>query len=184
MTSGLECTRFRCGMFMNYMAFGSGKTKLLQGLVGKPIIWDVENHTAEPSIKDDGSYPKLSMTELSDVGKFVAAACDMPLGSWKPTMGMVGENIGVDEVLKLLEAKSGARYETKTVDKEQLEERASRIEGPGSNFEDIGIKLTSQMELLFLEEKKGMELSEPTVNKLCLNVKPHSVERFLDAVFA
>jgi hypothetical protein len=171
-------------MFMNYMAFGSGKTELHQGLVEKSIIWDVENHTAEPSIKDDGSYPKLSMTELSDVSKFVAAACDLPLASWKPTIGTVSGNIGVDEVLKLLEAKSGARYETKTVDKAKLEERASRIEGPGSNFEDIGIKLTAQMELLFLEEKEGMGLSEPTVNKLCLDVKPHSVERILDAVFA
>jgi hypothetical protein len=153
-------------------------------LVEKPIIWDVKYHMAELLIKDDGTFPKLSMPEISDVGTLVAAACDLPLGSWKPITGIVGENMGLFEMLKLLEAKSGARYETKPVNKPQLEERAARIEGPGSNLEDIEIKLTAQMELLSLQEKEGMALLEPTINKVCPDVKPYSVERYLDAVFA
>ena len=101
-TCGLECTRFCCGMFMNYLAFGSGKTELLQGLVDKPIVGDIERRKAELPQCDNGHYPKITMTELSDIGSFLAAAGELPLGSWRDASSMEGDPISVGEVLRIL----------------------------------------------------------------------------------
>ncbi|KAL9131685.1 MAG: hypothetical protein Q9217_000426 [Psora testacea] len=184
--SGLECARFSCGMFMNYLSLGSDrldsevkKDQMLYGLEDEPIIWNVRDRNAELPLKDDDTYPKITLTEISDIGKLVAAACELPLGSWKPAMGMVGETIAVDEVVELLHAKIGGSFDVTTVNRSDLLRRAASTKGLGSNRAEIVSKMVSQLVLVMLEDKEGMAILEPTVNRLCPQVKPCSVAEYL-----
>jgi len=38
------------------------------------------------------------MTELGDIGRFVAAALDLEEGKWEADMGMVGSTVDLEEV--------------------------------------------------------------------------------------
>ena len=181
--SGLECARFCNGMFMNYLALGTEREKeLSQGLIDWPIIWDVGKRRAELPIRDDGRFPRITLTEIEDIGKFVAAACELPLGRWEKTMGMVGQTIGVDEVLNILEESSGCKWSTTTITETELKKRAAEISGVGKNRTEIVEKLVAQMELMILQDKEDMGQIRPTVNRLCSH-QPQSVQSFVAKVF-
>ena len=181
--SGLECARFCNGMFMNYLALGTEREKeLAQGLIDSPIIWDAGERRAELPIRDDGKYPRITLTEIEDIGKFVAAACELPLGKWEKTMGMVGQTIGVEEVLNILEESSGCKWSTTTITETELKKRVAEISGIGTNRTEIVTKLVAQVELMMLQDKEDMGLIRPTVNQLCSH-QPQSVQSFVSKIF-
>ncbi len=49
-------------------------------------------------LAENGRPAKLSMTELGDIGRFVAAALDLEEGKWEADMGMVGSTVDLEEV--------------------------------------------------------------------------------------
>lgn len=187
MESGLEVARFSCGMFMNYLAVGceieERRETALHGLADEAIIWDVERRRAELPVKDDGTLPKVTLTEIGDVGNFVAAACDLEMGKWENDMGIVGEIIGVDKVTKLLETAVGASFELQKVGRKELEERVNSVEGVGRSREEFLKKMVSQIELVMLDETEGAAILKPVTNRLCPAVKPVSVAEFLQKVY-
>lgn len=94
----MECTRFSCGMLMNYLAAGyrlnhPHAVEMMEGLEDPPIMWDILKGKAELPMRDDRSFPNITMTTIEDVGRFVAAACELLEGMWKPVMSMAGETI-------------------------------------------------------------------------------------------
>lgn len=179
LSSGLEVARFSGGMFMDYLALGPGREEATEGLVDEPIIWDVCVAKVEMPVQDDGMAPKLTMTSLRDVGRFVAAACELPEGTWRESMQMVGETVAVDEVTRLFEEVTGRKMEVTTVGREELRQRADTIEGFGSTREEIFKKMVSEINLLVLEEKVDMCVLKPMVNELCPNVRPISVREMI-----
>ena len=76
-TSGLKCIPFCCGTFMNHVALGSDKSELLWNLVDVSIICDVKHHRAELPQWNDSCYPKITLIELSDIGRLVMRACEL-----------------------------------------------------------------------------------------------------------
>ena len=192
--SGLECARFCCGMFMNYLGLGCGledgeggrekEEALLHGFQDEPVIWDVGRRRAELPVKDDGTFPAVTLTEIGDIGRFVAAACELPLGRWEKTMSMVGDTVRVDEVLGLLERHVGTAFEVSQVGKEELRRRAESVQGIGSNRNEIFKKMIAQIELVMLKESKQACMLEPIVNHLCPEVKPYSVDSYLKKLYS
>ena len=177
--SRLEVARFSGGMFMNYLALGSGREDAEQGLVDAPIIWDIPGGRVEMPVKDDCTAPKLTMTSLKDIGRFVAAACELPEGRWEESMEMVGETVAMDEVTAVIEEVTGRRVAVSKVGREELRRRAESIEGIGGTREAILTKMVAEINLLALEEKEGMCLLRPVVNELCPDVKPVSVREMV-----
>jgi hypothetical protein len=184
--SSLECARFSGGMFMNYLGIGkdfNGDAKreldVMQGFVDAPVIWDITNGVAEVPVKANGTTPKLTITDICDLGRFVAAACTLPDGRWESSMEMVGETINIDEVTKLIEDVTGKEMKRQPVDKAELQRRADSIEGIGSSREEIVTKMISQINMAAIEDLVGMCVLSPTVNRLCPHVKPTSVREFL-----
>ena len=177
----LETARFQNGAFMNYLGLGVPRDRepALHGLADAPIVWDVGNMTAEVPIKADGSAPRVTLTEIGDVGRFVAAACELEDGRWEENMSMVGETIGIDEVVQLVEEVRGEKMQVTTVSKEELDRRAASIQGLGATREEVVCKMTSQFELAMVEERIGLSTLEPVVNKLCPQVKPVTVREYL-----
>ena len=184
--SGLECARFCCGGFMNYIAIGDErldspekKHAMLHGLNDGAMIWDIKNHRAELPTKENGKCAQLTMTDIADVGRFVAAACELPLCTWKPYMGMAGDTLGVDTIAHKLGQTIGTPFSISNVKASHLEERVAGIHGMGTSREEIWTKMLSQMELIMIEEKEGYAIQEPYLNKVCPHVKPSTVEDYL-----
>ena len=207
---GIEVARFNGGMFMNYLAFGwseemdhaEGKGKgegvggggegeerekerrkweVTRGFVDEPLIWDTANQKAELPVKADGTFPRVSLTDIGDIGRFVAGACALPLGEWEESMEFVGEVVGVDEVVRLLERRLG-RFEVSTVTKEELERRVKGIEGIGGTREEVLRKMGSQIELVMLEEEEGASVLRGIVNEKT-GVKGVTVDEYLERVY-
>jgi hypothetical protein len=72
---------------MNYLGCCPNE-EALNGLADNAIfIWDVATITTNIPLTKDGNIPRIAMTELRDVGKYVSKACEMPFGTWKSTWG-------------------------------------------------------------------------------------------------
>ena len=95
----------------------SRERELLQGFRDGPVIRDVRNRKAELLVKDDGACPAIPLTDIGDVGRFVAAACEMPLGKREPTMSMFGESVKMNEVVGFLEKEIGVHFEVTEVNR-------------------------------------------------------------------
>ncbi|KAB2569170.1 hypothetical protein DBV05_g12156 [Lasiodiplodia theobromae] len=193
--SGLECARFRCGAFMNYLGVGrafsseDAREKALAGLRGDgPVWWDFEGGVAELPVvveaegEEGGGkrrFPRVTLTEIDDVGRFVAAACALTEGSWLEEMDMVGETVRVDEVVGLVKECLGIELKVVGVTREELERRVSEVEGVGKTREEVLKKMIAQLSLVMLEEKEGWAIMKPTLNELCWHTKPLSVREYL-----
>jgi hypothetical protein len=184
--SSLECTRFSGGIFMNYLGIGKDfgydeerQQDVMQGFVDVPVIWDIAAGIAEVPVKSDGTTPKITMTEIGDIGRFVAAACMLPDGKWQTSMEMVGETVDVDEVTEMIEAVTGKTMERRPVDTVVLQQRADTMEGIGDSREEIVTKMISQINIAAIEDQVGMCVLHPTVNELCPQVRPISVKEYL-----
>ena len=171
---------------MNYLALGKDfggdaqrQAAVTQNLDDLSIIWDIPNLSVEMPVKENGTAPRVTLTDIRDIGRFVAAACELPDGQWRRSMEMVGETIDADDVTRIIEEVSGKKFRRRTVDKETLQTRVSKVEGIGSNREEIVEKMISQIELMMLEDREGMTITRPVVNKLCPHVIPTSVRDFV-----
>lgn len=190
--SGLETTRFSCGIFMNFLGLGidySGddddgarKLRALAGLddVGAaPVIWDIAAGTAEEPVKDDGGSPLITLTNIWDVGRFVAAACEMPLGSWEPCMGMIGETLAVEDVTELIGRVSGRPLRTSIVHRRELEARQRKEQGRDDHRDEIVARMVVQFEMLEIEDRAGAGLIDPVLNRIFPHIRPTRVEEYL-----
>jgi hypothetical protein len=186
LSSGLEVARFNCGMFMNHLALGrdfKGDTErelqVLGGFKDEPVIWDIAAGCAEEPVKDDGTSPRITLTLIDDIGKFIAAACELPNGAWQHDMGMVGETIAISEVTRLIEEATCNTQHVEKVDRQKLNQRVEAIKGCGSSKVEVLTKLESQLALLMIDEKEGLMIMNPVLNTLCPSVKPIDVKEYL-----
>ena len=163
--SGLEYTQFTCGIFMNYLATGTPKegTEALSGL--RPWNFVINTKAGTADLPGDGNT-KLTFTRLQDVGKFVAAALD--LDKWEEEMGMVGETMSYNEVVSAIEKVT----KRKMLVQENSEEELKKL------IEDVeGARFYNQVRLSIV---RGTMEVKPTLNKLAPNIKPWTVEKFLE----
>lgn len=87
--SGLEVARFQCGGFHNAMPSGAFKNtrwdeqarkrieEALHGLQDDDVMWSLRIESAHELVTDDGKSPRITLPEIGDVGRFVAAACEL-----------------------------------------------------------------------------------------------------------
>lgn len=163
--SGLEYTQFTCGVLMNYLGTGApkGETEALNGLRPWNFVVNVKAGTAD--LPGDGNA-KLTFTRVEDVGKFVAAALD--LNEWEEEMGMVGSTMSYNEVVGAIEKITQRKMLVKENSEEELQKMIS---------EGIGSKFYNQVRLSMAQGKAHVE---PTLNKLAPDVKPWTVDQFVD----
>lgn len=183
--SGLEVARFNCGIFMNYLSmgcnFGGDEERVQEALAGLndvEVIWDLAGDKAEEPLKCDGSSPRITLTDIWDVGKFVAGACELELGKWSGEMEMEGETIEVCKATELLEKYSGRKLEVTKVRRKELQAKAEAIDGMRVRKQVLN-KMIAQFLMLEIDEEVGGALMEPTMNKLCPWVRAKSVEEYL-----
>ena len=163
--SGMEYTQFTCGIFMNTLGTGTpkGETEALGGLRPWTFIINMKAGTAD--LPGDGSN-KLTFTRTQDIGKLVAAALD--LVKWEEEMGMVGSTMSYNEVVGAIEKVTKRKMLVKHNTEEELEKMIE---------EDAGARFYNQVRLSIAQ---GEAPVQPTLNKLAPDVKPWTVEEYLE----
>jgi hypothetical protein len=71
--SGLEWTRFENGLFMNYLGFAARDDRRAEALAGRQNdgewFYYTTQRRAELPVKSDGTFPRITMTAMEDIGK-------------------------------------------------------------------------------------------------------------------
>jgi hypothetical protein len=172
--SGLEWTRYENGIFMNYLGFATKEDVRAEALAGREVesewCYYVTKQRAEIPVKEDGSFPQISMTSVEDVGKFVAKSLD--LEKWEPTSSMVGQTLRMDEVVHIAEKVLGCRWEVVRVPVADMEKKAAEEK-------DSIKKMWLDIGLMFSRDLEGEGFLKPRLNRLCPDVKPLTVEGYL-----
>ncbi|KIK63191.1 hypothetical protein GYMLUDRAFT_242242 [Collybiopsis luxurians FD-317 M1] len=120
-----EYTRFNCGIFANYLAFGNTKPeghKAHGHLARFPFVFDLSKRTAE--IPGDGEKQTV-YTRVEDVGKFVAAATQ--LETWEEYNEMAGDVLTMNEVIRISEDVCGAKFNVKYYSREDILAKMSQL---------------------------------------------------------
>ena len=163
--SGMEFAQFTCGIFMNYLGTGTPKEGIdaLSGLRPWNFVIDTKAGTAD--LPGDGNA-KLTFTRLQDVGKFVAAALE--LDKWEEEMGMVGSTMSYREVVSAVEKVTKKKMSVKENSAEKLKKMIK---------EDAKTRFYNQVRLSIPQGKVEVQ---PTLNKLAPDIKPWTVDDFLE----
>lgn len=175
-TSSLEEMRTGGG----YMA---GEDEACQGLLRQGDLKDgsgafligLKNGIAELPQKDDGSWPRLTMTSMKDVGRCVVAALDLPSGSWEENMTMAGDNLTMGELLPHAEAVTGKKFEVSVVKQADLEKRMVEI-AP----DDFMGKMWMESKLAYVRDLDDEVVLKPVVNQLCPAVEHMGVRQYME----
>jgi hypothetical protein len=177
---GLEWTRYEVGLFMNYLGFGvpsdgPGGRELREEALGgrdRDGEWFYYPSTckAELAVKADGTFPRITLTAIEDIGKLVAKSLDMR--TWETTSYIVGETMRMDEVVQIAEKVMGKKWEVETQSPEQLH---VRIE---SETDDVK-KLWAQLALSYARDVEGEGWFDGTLNRLFPDVSPLTVEGYM-----
>jgi hypothetical protein len=169
-----EWAGFHVGLFMNYL--GNGCKDEGEALAGKSddgeFVFYMKDMRASIPLTREGKIPRMTLTEIGDVGRFVSAACDLPYGEWKENFGMVGSTVGMDEVVSIIEKVRGRKMdvEYRTVEDVRREKEECKDE-----MKVFWLELEEMCAMG--EEGKG--IIRPVLNEVCPNVKPMSVEEYV-----
>lgn len=163
-TGRLEYTQYKQGIFMNYFCTGSPREE--EGLCGlKPMAALLDVINAKAMIPGDDENMRITMTEMGDMARFVAASLD--LETWETDSRMVGTTLSYEEMVEVAEKVTGKKFERSKIPMEQLE-AMSKSEGP--------MRFAGQA---LLAHAMGYAELQPRLNELCPKVKPIGYEEFM-----
>lgn len=174
---GFECAGFEVGLFMNYL--GKGCSNEREALAGKhddaEFVYYVRDMKAAIPVKSDGTIPRITMTEIGDIGCFVAAACSLP--KWERSFGMVGETLRMDQVVRLIEEVRERKMDVEFRTQEQIRKEKERETNPDRVF-------WLELEEMYSRDREDEAVIRPTLNRLCPNIKPMGIDDYLRKYWA
>jgi uncharacterized protein YbjT (DUF2867 family) len=175
-----EVSRFHVGYFMNYLGYGAPFDEA--GALAGHRIDDIDlffHLKRDPVIipeKDGGGIPRITMTELGDVGRFVAEAVGLAEGEWEEEMGVAGDTVRFDEIVGWFEEATGRKIEVRMLGRKELEETLKEREKEGDTLGMLG----AQFFLCCCEDRVGLSVVEGVVNRKCPTaVMPVTVRVYL-----
>lgn len=173
--SGIEGTRFNCGLFMDYLAVGypHDDNDTLPAFREPPYLFHLKDGWVEIPTKADGSSPRVTLTAIEDIGKFVSASLD--LEEWPEELDMVGETLEFDQVVKKAERILGRSLQIRRFDKNAIQQRLEDTDVQDT----IGI-MESQLSLVYCDDNYGEGYLNPILNGLCPQVKPMQTGEFIE----
>lgn len=170
-----EYAGFHVGLFMNYLGYGApDEAAATHGMRDTWVfIWDVKNMKAAIPLTKEGEVPRMTITEIGDVGRFTAAACLLPKGSWREDFSLASETLRMDEVVRTIEKVRGKKMEVTYRKYKEIEEEEAKAEV------FYPTKFWLQIELLAGRDAVGEGIIEPVLNELCPSVRPITVEEYM-----
>lgn len=176
--SGMEYTRFVCGLFMSVLATStpkpvtlvgeaegarSGEEEALAGL--RPWNFVINMRAGTADLPGDGSA-EVMFTDMRDVARFTVAALD--LEAWPEELYMYGSVISWRKALVIVERVQGREFLVKENSVQELE----------AGCEDPGKRFYNQVRLALI---KGWVVGDGhSLNDMFPNVRPVTVESFVE----
>ncbi|KIW05324.1 uncharacterized protein PV09_03845 [Verruconis gallopava] len=172
-----EWTAFYNGAFMNYLGYGCENAEAVG--MDHSFLFNVKAMTADIPVKEDGSFPDLTMTTIADVGHFVAAACALPQGTWPEDSYLAGETLSIGKVIDIIESVCGRKVIVRKYTKKALLEEIAQIPADSVREEDIMGRFFLQLTLAFAEGEQGKSVMAPDLNHRFPEIKTTSVEEYV-----
>ena len=200
-SSEIEVAQFQNGMFMQYLAqklpnpsapaaSGNSRKEALLCNLEDPMMLDyidIASGKLVVSTNASGAPAKITMTSITDIGKFIAAALDLPRALWDGFMGMTGATLTLAEVRNILVESTDAPYikqETITAkDCESIEKKYDAEMAQGFSVEALIGKMVAQMEKASCQDTVGECIIEPKLNQLCPDVEVTDLRAYLSEVW-
>ncbi|KAK5045509.1 hypothetical protein LTR84_009127 [Exophiala bonariae] len=169
--SGLEVTRFQCGIWINTLGYGATKEpeEALAGYHG-PTVGIFMDKGAATLVKDGND--ELVFSRLQDIVPLVVKSLDLP--KWEHDSFIVGDRTTFKNILNVAQQVTGRSFEVKYLSEHDIDQ--------GLQSSDIIEKLSSQ----FYKALANRELSfgqGQTLNKTFPNVGMITVEQFIKRHF-
>lgn len=163
----------------------SGEDSSLEGLQrGGPLadqsgafLVGLKSGIAELPVKSDGSWPRVTFTAMSDVGKFIAASLD--LDKWIERMDMAGETLTMGELLRHAEDVTGKTFDVTTLEPAKIEQNMATLQQ-----DDFTGLLWADFNLAYCRDREDETVLKPTLNALCPEIEPIGVREYLDKSWA
>ncbi|CAG8908677.1 unnamed protein product [Penicillium egyptiacum] len=133
----------------------------------------LKNGIAELPIKDDGQWPRITMTSLRDVGRWVTASLDLP--EWEESMSMAGDTLTMGELLAHAEAITKKKFKVIVVKQEDIEKRLA-----GLAQDDFMGQMWAEFNLAYIRDIEDEVVLRPVLNDMCPEVKPMGVREYME----
>lgn len=175
--SGMECTRFACGVFMSIFATGtpkpvtevgraegakSGEEEALAGLRPWSFVVNMRNGTVD--LPGDGST-RFVVTDTRDVARFVVAALELEV--WPEELGMRGSILSWNEAVAIVQRVQRRKFLVKENSVAELE---VGCEVPEKRF-------YNQVRLALV---KGWGVVGDDLNRAFSDIRPMTAEEFVE----
>jgi hypothetical protein len=172
--SGLEVTRFYCGVWTNIYARGAvrDEEEATGGFKEDPLGVDVGKRTARLLL--DGNA-KLTFTRVQDVAAFAIKALELP--RWDPVSYIIGDVLSFNQIVQVAEGVTGAKFEIMYVTTNDIQERLKSGDFRTKLFAQYDLAITQGE--LHLKPEPGVK----TLNELFPEVKAVTVTEFLEKHF-
>lgn len=136
------------------------------------LLVGLRSGIAELPVKPDGTWPRVTLTTLRDVGRFVAASLELP--NWEEEMDMVGETLTMGDLLGHAEAVAGRGLEVQLLTPETIGQRLSQL------APDDFARFWFEMNFAYTRDRDGETVLRPILNGLCPDVNPMGVREYME----
>ncbi|KAH7357960.1 hypothetical protein B0T11DRAFT_98220 [Plectosphaerella cucumerina] len=141
------------------------------------FLLGLKNGIAELPVRDDGEWPRITLTTSRDVGKFVAASLDLP--KWELEMGMSGDTVTMGELLEAAETITGKKFQVTKITRQGLEKKLA-----ATAEDDFMTRLWIDTNLAYTRDREDEVVLRPTLNRLCPDVKTVSAREYMEKCWA
>lgn len=141
------------------------------------FLLGLKNGIAELPVRDDGEWPRITLTTSRDVGMFVAASLD--LLKWELEVGMSGDTVTMGELLEAAETITGKKFQVTKLTRQGLEEKLAT-----TAEDDFLTRLWIDNNLAYTRDRENEVVLRPTLNRLCPDVKTVSAREYMEKCWA
>jgi hypothetical protein len=131
-------------------------------------------------VSDDGTVPEVTMTTIADTGRFVAAACTLPFGSWPEESYIAGQTLSFDDIVSAIEKVRGQKMEIRKHTKTSMQKQINDIPADSANEEDIMARFFLQLSSCFAEGALKISVMPPDLNEKFPDIKPIQVAEYVE----
>lgn len=128
---------------------------------------------AELPVRSDGRWPRITLTTVGDVGRFVAASLDLP--AWRGRMDMVGETVTMGQLLRHAEQVTGKTFRVTALQADAIRRKMATF-----SWDDFSGLLWSELDLAYTRDKDDEAVLQPVLNNHFPDIRPVTVHKYLE----
>jgi hypothetical protein len=135
--------------------------------------------TADIPVQNDGTIPDVTMTTIADIGKYVAAACTLPLGTWPEESYIAGQTLNFADIISIVEKVRGKDLAVRKHTKTEMREQIDFLPAGSKEEEHFMARFFLQLSLAFADGIVKHSIMPAELNGKFPAIKPTQVEEYV-----